>query len=158
MVLAIEPMVNVGTHHVRMGQDNWAVYSQDGSLAAHFEHTVAITAEGPRILTPWHELVPERAVGSRFGLSCSASLAASSAKKQQPEAAPERGLDEFPRIPSRNSSNPWALAALYCCRSAAHEPREHHGNRPATLFGRRGAVSWAPRWSSFRYGPDFTEL
>jgi methionyl aminopeptidase len=30
------------------------VYSQDGSLAAHFEHTVAITANGPRILTPWH--------------------------------------------------------------------------------------------------------
>jgi len=59
MVLAIEPMVNVGTHHVRMGQDNWAVYSQDGSLAAHFEHTVAITADGPRILTPWHELVPD---------------------------------------------------------------------------------------------------
>ena len=59
MVLAIEPMVNVGTHHVRMGQDNWAVYSQDGSLAAHFEHTVAITGDGPRILTPWHELVPE---------------------------------------------------------------------------------------------------
>jgi methionyl aminopeptidase len=58
MALAIEPMVNVGTHHVRMGQDNWAVYSQDGSLAAHFEHTVAITADGPRILTPWHELVP----------------------------------------------------------------------------------------------------
>jgi methionyl aminopeptidase len=57
MVLAIEPMVNVGTHHVRMGNDNWAVYSQDGSLAAHFEHTVAVTAEGPRILTPWHELV-----------------------------------------------------------------------------------------------------
>jgi methionyl aminopeptidase len=57
MVLAIEPMVNVGTHHVRMGQDNWAVYSQDSSLAAHFEHTVAVTAEGPRILTPWHELV-----------------------------------------------------------------------------------------------------
>ena len=54
MVLAIEPMVNVGTHHVRMGSDNWAVYSQDGSLAAHFEHTVAITADGPRILTPWH--------------------------------------------------------------------------------------------------------
>jgi methionyl aminopeptidase len=57
MVLAIEPMVNAGTHHVRMGQDNWAVYSQDGSLAAHFEHTVAVTADGPRILTPWHELL-----------------------------------------------------------------------------------------------------
>jgi methionyl aminopeptidase len=54
MVLAIEPMVNAGTHHVRMGTDNWAVYSQDGSLAAHFEHTVAITGDGPRILTPWH--------------------------------------------------------------------------------------------------------
>jgi methionyl aminopeptidase len=54
MVLAIEPMVNAGDPGVRMGSDNWAVYSQDGSLAAHFEHTVAITAEGPRILTPWH--------------------------------------------------------------------------------------------------------
>ena len=57
MVLAIEPMVNAGTHHVRMGSDNWAVYSQDGSLTAHFEHTVAITGDGPRILTPWHEVV-----------------------------------------------------------------------------------------------------
>jgi methionyl aminopeptidase len=54
MALAIEPMVNVGSHHVRMGTDNWAVYSEDGSLAAHFEHTVAITGDGPRILTPWH--------------------------------------------------------------------------------------------------------
>jgi methionyl aminopeptidase len=54
MVLAIEPMVNVGSPHVRMGSDNWAVYSEDGSLAAHFEHTVAITGDGPRILTPWH--------------------------------------------------------------------------------------------------------
>jgi methionyl aminopeptidase len=59
MVLAIEPMVNAGTHHVRMGSDNWAVYSQDGSLAAHFEHTVAITGDGPRILTPWHDLVAD---------------------------------------------------------------------------------------------------
>ena len=56
MVLAIEPMVNVGTHLVRIGDDNWAVYSQDGSLAAHFEFTVAVTEDGPRILTPWHEL------------------------------------------------------------------------------------------------------
>jgi methionyl aminopeptidase len=55
MVFAIEPMVNAGSEEVRMGSDNWAVYSRDGSLAAHFEHTVAITAEGPRILTPWHE-------------------------------------------------------------------------------------------------------
>jgi len=54
MVLAIEPMVNAGSEPIRMGADNWSVYSQDGSLAAHFEHTVAVTADGPRILTPWH--------------------------------------------------------------------------------------------------------
>jgi methionyl aminopeptidase len=57
MVLAIEPMVNAGRHTVRMGDDGWSIYSQDGSLAAHFEFTVAITADGPRILTPWHETV-----------------------------------------------------------------------------------------------------
>jgi methionyl aminopeptidase len=55
MVLAIEPMVTAGRHAVRMGDDHWAIYSQDGSLAAHFEFTVAVTAAGPRILTPWHE-------------------------------------------------------------------------------------------------------
>jgi len=55
MVLAIEPMVNVGTPEIRIGNDGWAVYSADDSLAAHFEFTVAVTADGPRILTPWHE-------------------------------------------------------------------------------------------------------
>jgi methionyl aminopeptidase len=55
MVLAIEPMVNAGRHLVRMGGDGWAIYSEDGSLAAHFEFTVAVTPEGPRILPPWHE-------------------------------------------------------------------------------------------------------
>ena len=54
MVLAIEPMVTAGRHMVRMGDDGWAIYSQDGSLAAHFEFTIAVTGEGPRILTPWH--------------------------------------------------------------------------------------------------------
>jgi methionyl aminopeptidase len=55
MVLAIEPMVNAGSALVRVGDDNWAVYSQDGSLAAHFEFTIAVTEDGPRILTPWHD-------------------------------------------------------------------------------------------------------
>ncbi len=55
MVLAVEPMVNAGGPLVRMDEDGWSVYSEDGSLAAHFEFTVAITADGPRILTPWHE-------------------------------------------------------------------------------------------------------
>jgi methionyl aminopeptidase len=54
MVLAIEPMTTAGRHMVRMGDDGWAIYSQDGSVAAHFEFTVAVTSDGPRILTPWH--------------------------------------------------------------------------------------------------------
>ena len=61
MVLAVEPMVNAGRHQVRMGDDGWAIYAQDGSLAAHFEFTIAITADGPRILTPWHEAKGGRA-------------------------------------------------------------------------------------------------
>ena len=51
MVIALEPMVTAGREAIRMGDDSWAVYSRDGSLAAHFEHTVAITADGPQILT-----------------------------------------------------------------------------------------------------------
>jgi len=62
MVLAVEPMVTAGRHAVRVGEDHWAIYSQDGSLAAHFEFTIAITADGPRILTPWHEANGGRAV------------------------------------------------------------------------------------------------
>jgi methionyl aminopeptidase len=61
MVLAVEPMTTAGRHLVRMGDDGWAIYSQDGSLTAHFEFTVAITANGPRILTPWHESKGARA-------------------------------------------------------------------------------------------------
>jgi methionyl aminopeptidase len=55
MVLAIEPMVNVGGPGVRMDDDGWSVFSEDDSLAAHFEFTVAVTADGPLVLTPWHE-------------------------------------------------------------------------------------------------------
>jgi len=55
MVLAVEPMVTAGRHAIRVGDDHWSIYSQDGSLAAHFEFTIAITQSGPRILTPWHE-------------------------------------------------------------------------------------------------------
>jgi methionyl aminopeptidase len=54
MALAIEPMVNAGGPEIRMGNDGWAVYSADDSPAAHFEFTVAVTEDGPRILTPWH--------------------------------------------------------------------------------------------------------
>jgi methionyl aminopeptidase len=51
MVLAIEPMVNAGKPAVRILPDGWTAVTRDGSLSAHFEHTVAVTAEGPLVLT-----------------------------------------------------------------------------------------------------------
>lgn len=51
MVIAIEPMINAGTAGVRQLGDGWTVVTADGELSAHFEHTVAITADGPVILT-----------------------------------------------------------------------------------------------------------
>jgi len=51
MVLAIEPMINAGSHEVRVLSDGWTAVTADRSLSAHFEHTVAITPEGPRVLT-----------------------------------------------------------------------------------------------------------
>jgi methionyl aminopeptidase len=73
MVLAIEPMTTAGRADVRVGSDGWAIYSQDDSPTAHFEFTVAITGDGPKVLTPWHipaaaqvpELVAEGATGGR---------------------------------------------------------------------------------------------
>jgi methionyl aminopeptidase len=51
MTLAIEPMITAGRPDVVLLEDRWSILTEDGSLAAHFEHTVAVTAEGPRILT-----------------------------------------------------------------------------------------------------------
>jgi methionyl aminopeptidase len=51
MVIAIEPMVNVGGHKVTMLSDGWTATTADGSLSCHYEHTVAITDDGPEILT-----------------------------------------------------------------------------------------------------------
>jgi methionyl aminopeptidase len=51
MTLAIEPMINAGAPEVVMHADEWSISSADGSLSAHFEHTVAVTEAGPRILT-----------------------------------------------------------------------------------------------------------
>ncbi len=51
MVIAIEPMINAGTHRVFMLDDDWTVVTADGKLSAHYEHTVAITDNGPWILT-----------------------------------------------------------------------------------------------------------
>ncbi|MGN0462046.1 MAG: type I methionyl aminopeptidase [Ruminococcus sp.] len=51
MTIAIEPMVNVGDYKVKVLSDEWTTVTADGSLAAHFEHTVAITSDGPQIMT-----------------------------------------------------------------------------------------------------------
>jgi methionyl aminopeptidase len=51
MAVCIEPMFNIGTGATRVLEDGWSVVTADGSLSAHFEHTVAVTADGPRVLT-----------------------------------------------------------------------------------------------------------
>jgi len=61
MTIAIEPMISAGSPEVDMLDDGWTVRTADGSMSAHFEHTVAITADGPRILTP-RVGVPDRGV------------------------------------------------------------------------------------------------
>ena len=53
MVLAVEPMINVGTSDVRVLDDDWTVVTMDGSLSAHFEHTVLVTDSGCDVLTRW---------------------------------------------------------------------------------------------------------
>ena len=52
MTIAIEPMITAGSPDVLVEDDGWTIRTQDGSMSAHFEHTVAITADGPKILTP----------------------------------------------------------------------------------------------------------
>ncbi len=51
MTFALEPMVNAGGWHTRLGSDRWVVLTADGSLSAHFEHTIAITDNEPEVLT-----------------------------------------------------------------------------------------------------------
>jgi methionyl aminopeptidase len=63
MVFAIEPMITAGGFDVEPGDDGWAVYTRDGSLAAHCEHTVAVTDNGPRVLT-------RRQAGPEAGQRC----------------------------------------------------------------------------------------
>jgi methionyl aminopeptidase len=64
MVLAVEPMTTAGRANVRVAGDGWAIFSEDGSPAAHFEFTVAITGDGPKVLTPWHLPPLERELDS----------------------------------------------------------------------------------------------
>jgi len=70
MTIAIEPMITAGSPDVWLAEDGWTIATEDGSLSAHFEHTVAILPDGPRILTPRVGLAAERerAVGRRAAL------------------------------------------------------------------------------------------
>lgn len=54
LVIAIEPMVTIGTDQVTVANDGWTILTADGSLAAHMEHTIAVTPDGPRVLTDAH--------------------------------------------------------------------------------------------------------
>lgn len=54
MTFTIEPMINEGTPEIRLLDDGWTVVTADGKLSAQYEHTIAVTAEGCAILTPWH--------------------------------------------------------------------------------------------------------
>ena len=62
MTLAIEPMVNAGSHEVYMKPDGWTICTADGRLSAYFEHTVAITEQGPLVLTASPLPIGERAI------------------------------------------------------------------------------------------------
>jgi methionyl aminopeptidase len=64
MTLAIEPMITAGGVDIVLDDDQWSVYTADGSMSAHFEHTVAITEAGPRILTPVAAGLPRVSGGS----------------------------------------------------------------------------------------------
>ena len=63
-VFAVEPMVNMGTHHTKVLGDGWTVITLDGKPSAHSEHTIAITEEGPEVLTKVASLRPEVVVGA----------------------------------------------------------------------------------------------
>jgi methionyl aminopeptidase len=59
MTIAIEPMINEGTHRVKVLGDKWTVATEDGSLSAHYEHTIAITEGEPELLTSWINILKE---------------------------------------------------------------------------------------------------
>ena len=57
MCLAIEPMINAGVKEIFTGKDGWAIMTKDGQYSAHFEHTIAITADGGVVLSTAEETV-----------------------------------------------------------------------------------------------------
>ena len=68
MAMAIEPMLVLGDRHTLLLEDDWTVVTADGSLAAHFEHTVAITADGPIVTTAEDGALESVAAGDDYGV------------------------------------------------------------------------------------------
>lgn len=67
MTIAIEPMINEGTHEIRVLQDKWTTVTKDGKLSAHYEHTILITENGPEVLTSWKTADSETDLGDSLG-------------------------------------------------------------------------------------------
>jgi methionyl aminopeptidase len=90
LVIAVEPMVNLGSKHVRGLSDHWTQATQDGKQSAHFEHTIAMTDEGPWVLTgppdekPGHHHPPER-------LAAAVKAAVAGKKQSTPADSPGAG-------------------------------------------------------------------
>jgi methionyl aminopeptidase len=112
MVLAIEPMVTMGGWEVRILDDGWTAVTLDGSLAAHFEHTVAVTEAGPDVLT--RGVHPEGAGFSEGGVSSSEG-ASTAPSETSPRKPPEGGVAPLPVPPPSGKEVPKELA---------HEHRE----------------------------------
>ena len=102
-----------------MADDNWSIFSADGSLAAHFEFTIAVTADGPRILTPWHEAkvagrLPEFQAGPGREVLFFPGAERSDRPGENPSDRPDVN-----RIPCGRMRNP-ALLLLSAFAPAAH--------------------------------------
>ena len=67
LLFAVEPMVNLGTHHTKVLADGWTVVTLDGKPSAHAEHTIAITEEGPEVLTRIASPSPSETVQAASG-------------------------------------------------------------------------------------------
>ena len=122
-----------GAPHGPHGRRRWAIYSQDGSLAAHFEFTIAITPEGPRILTPWHESKSRVVRG----------LAQRSVQRTPPRAgspgpARARSCRARARVPSGTAKSRQPRSpASGSMRTTPSKPFEHGALTPITARARR---------------------
>ena len=135
MVFAIEPMVNVGAPDVRMLEDEWTAVTADGSLSAHFEHTVLITEEGPDVLTRVpgshcsHRADPRpgspiRGPGQTSGPAASRGPVPGSLSTLQPSSQVVEKITNFclPCVRLRSHPQPWSAASGCASARSAGSP------------------------------------